>query len=81
LRSWWEKQAAGRQPIGDADVLISGHYHHFRVADWGACLWAQAPALDGGSEYWRVATGDVSQPGMLTFVMTEQQRFSDVAVL
>lgn len=81
LRSWWEKQAAGKQPIGDADVLVSGHYHHFRAADWGGCFWLQAPALDGGSEYWRVATGEVSEPGMLTFVTTKYQRVADVAVL
>jgi predicted phosphodiesterase len=81
LRSWWEKQAAGKQPIGDADVLVSGHYHHLRVADWGGCFWLQAPALDGGSEYWRVATGEVSQPGMLTFVTTTDQRVCDIAVL
>jgi hypothetical protein len=41
----------------------------------------QAPALDGGSEYWRVATGEVSEPGMLTFVMNTHQRVADVAVL
>jgi predicted phosphodiesterase len=81
LRSWWEKQAAGKQPVGDADVLVSGHYHHLRVADWGGCFWLQAPALDGGSEYWRVATGEVSQPGMLTFVTTTDQRVCDIAVL
>jgi predicted phosphodiesterase len=81
LRSWWEKQAAGKQPIGDADVLVSGHYHHLRVADWGGCFWLQAPAMDGGSEYWRVATGEVSQPGMLTFVTTTDQRVCDIAVL
>lgn len=81
LRQWWEKQAAGRQPIGDADILVTGHYHHFRVADWGGCVWLQAPALDGGSEWWRVHAGEVSQPGMLTFVMTPHQRVTDVAVL
>jgi hypothetical protein len=81
LRSWWEKQAAGRQPVGDSDVLVSGHYHHFRAADWGGCVWMQAPALDGGSEYWRVTTGETSEPGMLTFVMTEGQRVTDISVL
>jgi hypothetical protein len=81
LRSWWEKQAAGRQPIGDADVLVSGHYHHLRMADWGGCVWLQAPALDGGSDWWKAASGEVSQSGALTFVMTEAQRVTDVAVL
>lgn len=81
LRQWWEKQAAGRQPIGDADVLVTGHYHHLRVADWGGCVWLQAPALEGGSEWWRVSMGEMSQIGMLTFVMSEDQRVSDLAVL
>ena len=81
LRSWWEKQAAGRQAIGDSDVLVSGHYHHLRVADWGSCLWMQAPALDGGSAYWKATQGESAGTGMLTFVMTETQRATDLAVL
>jgi predicted phosphodiesterase len=81
LRRWWEGQAAGRQPIGDADVLVTGHYHHLRVADWGGCLWLQAPAMEGGSEWWRVATGQASQIGMLTFVTTETERVTDITVL
>lgn len=81
LRRWWEKQAAGRQPIGDADVLVTGHYHHLRLADWGGCVWLQAPALEGGSEWWRVSMGEMSQIGMLSFVMSEEQRVSDVMVL
>jgi predicted phosphodiesterase len=81
LRRWWEGQAAGRQPIGDADILVTGHYHHLRVADWGGCMWLQAPAMEGGSEWWRVATGQVSQIGMLTFVTTETDRVTDLAIL
>jgi predicted phosphodiesterase len=81
LRRWWSDQAAGRQPIGDADILVTGHYHHLRIADWGGCVWLQAPALEGGSEWWRVATGEVSQIGMLTFITTREQRVTDLAVL
>ena len=81
LRSWWEKQAAGRQPIGDADILLSGHYHHLRVADWGGCVWLQSPALDGGSEWWRLSRGEVSQAGMLSFVTTRQDRVTELVVL
>ena len=81
LRRWWEGQAAGRQAIGDADILITGHYHHLRVADWGGCIWLQSPALEGGSEWWRVSTGQASQIGMLTFVTTERDRVTDLAVL
>jgi predicted phosphodiesterase len=81
LQRWWEGQAAGRQPIGDSDVLVTGHYHHLRVADWGGCMWIQAPAMEGGSEYWRVSSGQMSQIGMLSFVTTEEQRVSDISIL
>ena len=81
LQRWWEGQAAGRQPIGDSDVLVSGHYHHLRVADWGGCVWMQAPAMEGGSEWFRQATGQASQIGMLTFVTSETERATDIAVL
>jgi predicted phosphodiesterase len=81
LQRWWEGQAAGRQPIGDADILVTGHYHHLRVSDWGGCVWLQAPAMEGGSEWWRVSTGQLSQIGMLTFVTTETERVTDIAIL
>lgn len=81
LQRWWEGQAAGRQPIGDADILVTGHYHHLRVADWGGCVWLQAPAMEGGSEWWRVATGQASQIGMLSFVTTPRERATEIAVL
>lgn len=72
LRRWLEKQALGRQPIGECDVLVTGHYHSFRMADWGGITWVQAPALDGGSEWWTAQTGDRSKSGMLTFVLSEK---------
>lgn len=81
LRRWWEGQAAGRQPVGDADILVTGHYHHLRVADWGSCMWLQAPAMEGGSEWWRVSTGEASQVGMLSFVTTASERVTDLAIL
>lgn len=81
LRRWYERQAGGKQPIGDCDILVSGHYHHLRVADWGGCVWLQAPALDGGSESWRMSKGEASQPGVLTFASYPDRRIADLAVL
>ena len=72
LRRWLEKQALGRQPIGDSDILVTGHYHSFRMADWGGVTWVQVPALDGGSEWWTAQTGDRSKSGMLTFAISER---------
>jgi len=81
LKRWLEGQSLGKQPIGDCDVLVSGHYHHFRIADWGGCVWLQAPALDGGSDWWEQMTGHSSDVGVLTFCMYANKRIADVEVL
>lgn len=80
-QAWYKNMAAGRDPIGQADVLITHHFHHDKLSDWGACLWRQTPAMDGGSEYFRQSTGEYSLPGMLTFVMTPEDRLRDEQVL
>ena len=81
LRRWYERAAGGKQPIGDADILVTGHYHHLRVADWGGAVWLQCPALDGGSEWWRLTSGESSTPGLLTFASYPERRVADLAVL
>jgi len=81
IKRWLERQALGRQYIGGSDVLVSGHYHHFRSADWGGCLWLQAPAMDGGSEWWEQMTGESSEPGVLTFCMYPEKRVADLEIL
>lgn len=81
LQRWFERMAATKQPIGDADILVTGHYHHLRQADWGGCHWLQAPALDGGSEWWRLMGGGVSQAGLLTFATYPERRVADLEVL
>lgn len=81
LQRWFEKMAATRQAIGDADILVTGHYHHLRYADWGGCQWLQSPALDGGSEWWRLMGGGVSEAGLLTFASYPNKRVADLEVL
>lgn len=70
LRRWIADQTLGRQKIGDCDILVSGHYHSFKFADWGGVKWLQAPALDGGSVWWRQSTGEVAEVGVLTFLVS-----------
>lgn len=69
---WWAKQTHGGQPIGQADVLVTGHFHHFRAQPTGrnpytgrSKWWFQAPTLDNGSSWWRNHAGDDSDPGLL----------------
>ena len=67
--SWWGKQAFGLQPIGDADILLTGHYHHLVVKQSGARTHFQAPALDGGSQWFTEQAGVVAPAGLLTLTV------------
>lgn len=66
---WWSGQAHGMQPIGDATLLFGAHLHHLRVEQSGAKTFVQIPALDGGSVWWRHATGQDSPPGLVTLLV------------
>lgn len=81
LKTWLSKMSLGRQPIGECDILITGHYHHLRQADWGSVHWIQAPALDGGSEWFRLTTGEHSEPGLLTFATYPEKKVADLQIL
>lgn len=65
---WWRAQTFGRQPIADAQILVTGHYHHFRAQQLGnGRLHIQAPTLDSGSDWYSVRSGEVSQQGLMVF--------------
>ena len=81
LRRWFDRMAGGRQPVGDSDILVTGHYHHTRMADWGATVWLQAPALDSGSEWWRLTSGEHSAAGVLTFAVYPDRKVADLEIL
>ncbi|WP_372594893.1 hypothetical protein, partial [Actinotalea sp.] len=75
---WWAGQSAGRQPIGDADVLLAGHLHHLRVQDYGGGrLFLQVPSLDGGSNWFRHTNGADTPSRAVTF-RTEGGRVFDL---
>lgn len=65
LWKWWQAQAAADTPLGRCELLLVGHYHHEAVYSptRGRTI-IQAPALDGGSTWWRHQTGMESTPGM-----------------
>lgn len=76
LALWWAKQVHGGQPTADADILLTGHFHHLRVqetgrsAHTGRSKWIiQAPTLDNGSDWYRHRSGETSEPALLTFVV------------
>lgn len=75
---WWAKQTHGGQPLAHADLLLTGHFHSFRLQYTGrsphtgrAKLWVQCPTLDAGSDWYRGLAGEDSDPGLLTFVVRD----------
>ena len=75
---WWARQTHGGQPVGAADVLVTGHYHHLTVIPTGrnpysgrTKWWLQAPTVDNGSDWFRNNAGDDSDPGLMVFDIDE----------
>jgi len=66
LEKWWAGQVMGSQPVGDAAILFTGHFHHLIVSETTGRTFIQAPALDGGSEWWTDISGQSSPAGFLT---------------
>lgn len=77
---WWKNMAHGQQEIGEASLLITGHYHHLKVEQTGAKTWIQAPSLDGGSTWFSNSTGQSAPSGMLT-LLVGNGRWDDLRVL
>lgn len=69
MGKWLAGQAQNRQPIGTADLVITGHYHHLRIEALAATTWIQVPALDGGSTWWRHAGNTEAPPGMVSLIV------------
>jgi hypothetical protein len=68
-QDWWAGQAHGLQPIGEATLLLTAHFHHLRVEQGGAKTWIQVPAMEGESTWWRHRKGQVSPPGIVTMLV------------
>lgn len=77
---WWKNMAHGQQDIGEASLLITGHYHHLKVEQTGAKTWVQVPSLDGGSTWYENSTGQAAPAGMLT-MLVGNGKWDDLRVL
>lgn len=73
--TWWQKQSFGQQPVASATILASGHFHHLRVQEvasnerGASRYWVQASTLDNGSDWYRLNSGEDSQPGVVCFTL------------
>lgn len=72
-QKWWQGQALGDTAVGQADVLITAHYHHYAVKNLNHRLWIQTPALDGGSFWYadRTGMGARTPTGIVSLVVGE----------
>lgn len=80
VEKWWKDQMVARQPIGDADILITGHKHRAVIQRLGDRWHFQAPALESESTWFKHTNGDGGMPGVLTFV-TANHTWSDLQIL
>jgi hypothetical protein len=82
IPDWWRKQSFGKQPVTASTVLVSGHFHHLRVQELGSTsrgtsrFWVQAATLDNGSNWWRLNSGEDSQPGLVCFALEKEKDFT-----
>lgn len=77
---WWAGQSHGRQPVGEADLLLAGHLHHLNITSQGKRTFLQVPALESESTWWKHRTGEVGNPGIVTMT-THAGDWDDLRVL
>lgn len=80
METWLASKALARDPIGTADVVCSGHFHHLRLEQYGPTTWMQTGALDGGSTWWEHIGGLSAPPAAVTFV-TANGRWNGLEVV
>jgi len=69
---WWEGQSLSNRPVASADLLLTGHFHHFRCIEVAKGKWhLQVPAMDGGSLWFEESAGRGSTQGQVTFLMSD----------
>lgn len=87
IPEWWGKQVHGGMPLALADVLLTGHFHHIRMAPSGRQAqdgpqngrqkwWLQAPTLDNGSSWYANQAAGDSDPGLMVFGIHPEDGFS-----
>lgn len=65
-------KANGRSGIGQADVVLLGHFHHLRVQAFGhGQTFIISPTNDSGST-WFASSGEKSRPGVLSVVVQDR---------
>ncbi len=68
---WWRSHVFGEEAVNQAQILLSGHFHHFaNVNVAGKRSWIQSPTIDPGSQWYTNISGITAIPGVLTLVVS-----------
>lgn len=74
LLNWFKSMSASRDPIGDSDLLVTGHYHHLIFQQLIGDTWLlQGGALCDASSWFSQTAGLVSDPLVNKWTMTNSQ--------
>lgn len=74
ILNWFKSMAAVRDPIGDADLLFIGHYHHFIAQSLiGDTFLVMGGALCDSSAWFSQSAGLVSDPLIVKGTITATQ--------
>lgn len=79
LLAWFKSMAASRDPIGDAHLLFTGHYHHILATQLIGDTWLlQGGALCDASSWFSQTYGLVSDPAILKGTITRAQKLESL---
>ena len=75
ILNWFKNMSVARDPIGDADILFTGHYHSGKWSQLvGDTEWIQGGALCDASAWFSQANGLVSDPLIMKGTITRDQK-------
>jgi predicted phosphodiesterase len=80
ILDWFKKMAATRDPIGDSEILFTGHYHHAIYKQLvGNTEWVQGGALCDTSAWFSQSMGLVNDPVVMRGTITREQKLEWIA--
>jgi len=80
ILDWFKKMSATRDPIGDSEILFTGHYHHAIYKQLvGNTEWVQGGALCDTSAWFSQSMGLVNDPVVMRGTITKAQKLEWIA--
>ncbi len=79
ILNWYKSMAASRDPIGDSDLLFTGHYHHYIAQQLIGDTWLlQGGALCDASAWFSQTAGLVNDPVISKGTITREHKIESL---